>query len=139
MIRLFVSDALRPDAEIIPDADQARYLTQVMRLGMGDGVAVFNGQDGEWQASLSQVTKRGCVLRLETCLRPQTAGPDLDLVVALIKRAQSPRRDAETALRFAVIHASMQECSDCPAVFCKGLEFLMDRVNAMRVDAANAM
>ena len=87
MIRLFVSDALRAGAEIVPDADQARYLTQVMRLGVGDGVAVFNGRDGEWQASLSQVTKRGCVLRLEACLRLQTTGPDLDLVIALIKRA----------------------------------------------------
>jgi 16S rRNA (uracil1498-N3)-methyltransferase len=58
-----------------------------MRLGLGDRVALFNGRDGEWQASLVQLSKRGCVLRLEACLRSQTAGPDLDLVIALIKRA----------------------------------------------------
>ena len=87
MIRLFVPDALAAQAAISPDTDQARYLTSVMRLGLGDTVAVFNGRDGEWSAQLTQVTKRGCVLTVQTCLRPQAMGPDLDLVVALIKRA----------------------------------------------------
>ncbi len=87
MIRLYVHDALTVGAEIQPDPDQARYLTSVMRLGIGDAVALFNGRDGEWLAKLSQVSKRGCVLSLQTQLRSQILGPDLDLIIALIKRA----------------------------------------------------
>jgi 16S rRNA (uracil1498-N3)-methyltransferase len=88
MIRLFVPDALHADAEIAPDADQARYLTAVMRLSVGDGLALFNGADGEWSAVLTQVAKRGCRLRVEALLRPQSTGPDLDLIAALVKRAR---------------------------------------------------
>jgi 16S rRNA (uracil1498-N3)-methyltransferase len=87
MIRIYVHDPLDAGREIQPDPDQARYLTSVMRLGVGDEVALFNGRDGEWLARLSQVSKRGCVLTLEACLKPQANGPDLDLVIALIKRA----------------------------------------------------
>ncbi len=61
-------------------------------------------------------------------------------VVALIRRAQSPRRDAETAERWAALQEDMSVApeSQRPVVLCKGLEFLLDRVNAMRIDAANA-
>ncbi len=88
MIRLHVPDDLAPGAQVRPEADQARYLTVVMRQGVGDDVLLFNGRDGEWRAVLSEVSKKGCVLRLEACVRPQASPPDLDLVVALVKRAR---------------------------------------------------
>ena len=88
MIRLFVPDALAAGAEIAPTADQARYLTTVMRLGVGDGLLLFNGRDGEWRARLATVSKRGCTLAVEDRMCAQAAPPDLDLVVALIKRAR---------------------------------------------------
>ena len=88
MIRLFVPDALAAGAEIAPTADQARYLTTVMRLGVGDGLLLFNGRDGEWRARLATVSKRGCTLAVEDRTRAQAAPPDLDLVVALVKRAR---------------------------------------------------
>jgi 16S rRNA (uracil1498-N3)-methyltransferase len=86
VIRLFVPDPLTMAAEIEPAPDQARYLGAVMRQTVGDVVALFNGHDGEWAGRLVEVSKRGCRLRLEQQLRPQTIGPDLDLVIALIKR-----------------------------------------------------
>ncbi len=88
MIRLFVPDPLAMAAEITPAPDQARYLGAVMRQTVGDVVALFNGRDGEWAGRLVEVSKRGCRLRLEQQLRPQVFGPDLDLVVALIKRGR---------------------------------------------------
>jgi len=54
-------------------------------------------------------------------------------VVALIQRAQSPRRDAETAEKWAELQTADQN----PASLCRDLEFLLDRVNALRIDAAN--
>ena len=88
MIRLYVPDALAAGAEIVPTPEQAHYVTTVMRRGVGDDLALFNGRDGEWRAVVSTVSKRGCTLRLEERLRAQAIGPDLDLVVALVKRTR---------------------------------------------------
>jgi len=88
MIRLFVPDLLATDAIIRPTTEQAHYLRNVMRQGEGDAVLVFNGRDGEWSATLAEVTKRGCALRLREMTRPQASGPDLELTVALVKRAR---------------------------------------------------
>jgi 16S rRNA (uracil1498-N3)-methyltransferase len=87
MIRLFVDDALGLGASVVPRQDQARYLTAVMRQGLGDSVLLFNGRDGEWRATISDIGKRGgCVLTVTAQNRPQATPPDLDIIVALIKR-----------------------------------------------------
>jgi 16S rRNA (uracil1498-N3)-methyltransferase len=86
MIRLCVSDPLSQGASLNPAPDQARYLISVMRLPVGAELLLFNGRDGEWRARVEAVGKRDCVLRIEALARPQTAVPDLELVVALVKR-----------------------------------------------------
>jgi len=86
MIRLFVPDDLTLGVALVLKPEQARYLTSVMRLGLGDEVALFNGRDGEWLAKLSLITKRACQLTIERQLLSQTEGLDLDLIVALVKR-----------------------------------------------------
>jgi 16S rRNA (uracil1498-N3)-methyltransferase len=88
MIRLHVDQPLSQGARVEPSADQARYLTAVMRLQAGAPVWLFNGRDGEWRATLAEVTKRGCALAVEERTREQAPTPDLDLVVALVKRAR---------------------------------------------------
>jgi 16S rRNA (uracil1498-N3)-methyltransferase len=87
MIRLFVDSDLVQGRAVAPSPDQTRYLTSVMRLGVGAEVLLFNGRDGEWRAQLSDVSKRGCVLVPLDQTRPQAFGPDLELVIALVKRA----------------------------------------------------
>lgn len=88
MIRLFVPHDLSTGARLDLDEGQSRYLAAVMRLAPGDEVAVFNGRDGEWLASLASVGKRTVTLEVQSQTRPQTMGPDLDLVIALVKRAR---------------------------------------------------
>jgi len=88
MIRLFVPDPLSAGADVAPSPEQARYLTGVMRRAVGDEIALFNGVDGEWRAVVAEASKRACLLRVEARLRPQETGPDLDLVVALVKRTR---------------------------------------------------
>jgi 16S rRNA (uracil1498-N3)-methyltransferase len=88
MIRLHVTSDLTPGAAVAPTLDQSRYLTQVMRLKLGDALAVFNGRDGEWRATLAEILKKGVILRLEEQIRPQTFGPDLDLIVAVVKKSR---------------------------------------------------
>ena len=86
MIRLFVDNPLGLGASVVPRSDQARYLTAVMRLGVGDALLLFNGRDGEWRATISDIGKRGCTLTVTAQSREQAAPPDLALIVALIKR-----------------------------------------------------
>ena len=88
MIRLHVTQPLSPGAAVVPAPEQARYLTQVMRQGVGDEILLFNGADGEWRARLAEVSKRGCILTAEAMTRPQASCPDLELVIALVKRGR---------------------------------------------------
>lgn len=86
MIRLFVPDALAAGAAVAPSSDQARYLLSVMRLQPGAALLLFNGRDGEWRATMESAGKRDCVLGIDAQTRPQTTPPDLELVIALVKR-----------------------------------------------------
>lgn len=88
MIRLHVQGDLAPGHAVAPTLDQSRYLTQVMRLKAGDELLVFNGRDGEWRVSVAEVLKKGVILRAEEQVREQTHGPDLELIVAVVKKAR---------------------------------------------------
>ena len=59
-------------------------------------------------------------------------------IVAVIQKVQAPRRDSETKEKWESVRKTMEETDDEPRAFCCALEFLLDRVNAMRIDAANA-
>jgi 16S rRNA (uracil1498-N3)-methyltransferase len=88
MIRLMVSEDLADGGRLVLGPDQTRYLVQVMRLGEGDEVLVFNGRDGEWRARLSAPGKKSVTLELAEQTRVQPAPSRLELVVALVKRAR---------------------------------------------------
>lgn len=88
MIRLFVPNDLSAGAGVVPTVDQSRYLTSVMRLAVGAEVLLFNGRDGEWRATIVEATKRGCLLKVEEQTQPMRRGPDLDLIVAMVKRGR---------------------------------------------------
>jgi len=60
-----------------------------MRLGEGAEVALFNGRDGEWRATLVKAAKRDCTLECTTRTAPQDTPPDLWLVFAPIKKART--------------------------------------------------
>jgi 16S rRNA (uracil1498-N3)-methyltransferase len=88
MIRLFVPQDLAPGYGVILTLDQSRYLTSVMRQAIGAQVALFNGRDGEWTATLTETGKRGSLLKVDEQVRPMALGPDLDLIIALVKRGR---------------------------------------------------
>ncbi len=56
-IRLFIDHPLVAGQPVPVDGAQAHYLSGVMRLRQGDAVSVFNGRDGEWQATLLDAGK----------------------------------------------------------------------------------
>ena len=49
--RLYVPAPLAEGAELTLDPQQTNYLVNVMRLGAGDSVLLFNGRDGEFAAT----------------------------------------------------------------------------------------
>jgi len=87
-IRLFVDADLAAGLTMGLGRDQAHYLVNVMRLGAGDSVALFNGRDGEWTARIDIVGKKRCDVVLEDQRKAQPVMPDLWLLFAPIKKAR---------------------------------------------------
>ena len=87
--RLFVETPLAEGASVALDGGQANYLGNVMRLGIGAEVLLFDGLDGEWLARVAEVGKKRMALEVERRTRPQEAVPDLELAFAPVKRAQT--------------------------------------------------
>ncbi|SFL27309.1 16S rRNA (uracil1498-N3)-methyltransferase [Bradyrhizobium sp. NFR13] len=85
--RLFVDAPFAADATISLDRNQSNYLGNVLRLGSGASVLVFNGKDGEWQAAISG-GKRADRLTLLAQVRPQDHLPDVTYVFAPLKHAR---------------------------------------------------
>ncbi|MDG4718428.1 MULTISPECIES: 16S rRNA (uracil(1498)-N(3))-methyltransferase [Thalassospira] len=84
--RLFVHDPITAGCEIELAPEQSHYLEHVMRLKPGTPVKVFNGRDGEWLGTISELRKKKGRITAETLLREQgnEAGPTL--VFAPIKK-----------------------------------------------------
>jgi 16S rRNA (uracil1498-N3)-methyltransferase len=83
--RLYVTGRLSLGADITIGRTQAHYLRNVLRLRHGDRVLVFNGEDGEWRASLTAAGRHGVLLSLEQRTRAQTAAGDLHYLFAPLK------------------------------------------------------
>ena len=86
--RLFVDAPLCEGARVPLSREQANYLLNVLRLGAGDGVIVFNGREGEWRAVLADTGRKSASLDIAQALRAQEAGPDLDYLFAPLKHAR---------------------------------------------------
>ncbi|MGY3498999.1 MULTISPECIES: 16S rRNA (uracil(1498)-N(3))-methyltransferase [unclassified Bradyrhizobium] len=85
--RLFVDAPLGAGATVPLERDQSNYLGNVLRLGAGDSVLVFNGRDGEWRAEISG-RKRPDTLTVAAQTRPQDRLPDVTYVFAPLKHAR---------------------------------------------------
>lgn len=85
--RLFVDAPLASRESVALDRNQSNYLGNVLRLGNGATVLVFNGRDGEWQAEIAG-RKRADSLTIVRQTRPQDRLPDVTYVFALLKHAR---------------------------------------------------
>jgi hypothetical protein len=63
----------------------------------------------------------------------------IEAVVVVIQRVQAAKRDEETRTLWAALAERMEHAAPAeqPRAFCAAIEFLLGRVNAMRIDAAN--
>lgn len=87
--RLFVRSRLGEDARVELDGGQANYLGNVMRLGAGAELLIFDGETGEWLARIAEVGKRRMSIRVERKTREPETIPDVWLAFAPVKRPQT--------------------------------------------------
>ena len=85
--RLFVEAALAPGETVALAREQSNYLGNVLRLSAGEIILVFNGRDGEWQASIAG-RKRPDNLEIMAQTRAQDRLPDLAYIFAPLKHAR---------------------------------------------------
>jgi 16S rRNA (uracil1498-N3)-methyltransferase len=87
--RLFVRTPLTDGARVELDAGQANYLGNVMRLGQGAELLVFDGSSGEWLARIAEAGKKRMALAVERRTREPEDIPDVWLAFAPVKRTQT--------------------------------------------------
>jgi 16S rRNA (uracil1498-N3)-methyltransferase len=128
--RLFVEHGLGAGGAIELDGNQANYLKNVLRLGEGSELLLFNGRDGEWRCRISEVAKRRVVLAVEERIRPQEAQGDLWYLFAPLKHAR---------LDYMVEKAVEMGVSRLMPVFTRRTQASrvnLDRMHANAVEAA---
>jgi 16S rRNA (uracil1498-N3)-methyltransferase len=86
--RLYVSQDLAEGGEVKLDPQQTNYLVNVLRLGAGAPVLLFNGRDGEFSASLSTSSRKAALLAVGARTRAQETPPDVDYLFAPLKHAR---------------------------------------------------
>ncbi len=70
--RLFVDCTLKEAQNVFLDHKQIHYLRSVLRQQAGDHIRLFNGREGEWLCTLSDMEKKKGTARPMELLRPQT-------------------------------------------------------------------
>ncbi len=86
--RLHHTGPLDAGAEVMLEAGQVHYLRNVLRLGAGGAVRLFNGRDGEWLCEITTLKKKAGKARCNEKLADPTPPPDIDYLFAPLKSAR---------------------------------------------------
>jgi len=130
MIRLFVPGKLQDGETIALGPEQSHYLRDVMRRGVGDEVELFNERDGAWRAIVAAVDRRSVSLTPRGRTRAFAPGPDLELIVAPIKRARL-ESVVEKATELGVRRIRLAVTR-----FTQGDRVKLERLEAIAIEAA---
>ncbi|MBM3572983.1 MAG: 16S rRNA (uracil(1498)-N(3))-methyltransferase [Alphaproteobacteria bacterium] len=128
--RLFVAADLRENGAVAVTDEQAHYLHHVLRLGPGDRIALFNGRDGECEARIEALTKKGARIVVGRQRHRQSREPDLWLLFAPIKRQRIDILvEKATELGVAALHPVFTQHTTVDRVN-------IDRLRAHAIEAA---
>ncbi len=75
LTRLFINGAISSGAAVHLDDEQTRYLGRVLRLRAGDALTVFNGDDGEFAATLCSIGKHSATVVVDSHIDTATESP----------------------------------------------------------------
>ena len=158
LTRLYVEAALSEGGTVALSREQAHYLGNVLRKGVGDAVRVFNGENGEWRAEIAAISKRESKLAIIEQLREPKPCPDITLCFAPVRkhrtafiiekatelgvrtlqpvitaRTQFPKFNVEKARLQAIEAAEQTERLDVPTIEApQKLEVMMSRWDTER-------
>jgi 16S rRNA (uracil1498-N3)-methyltransferase len=85
MQRLFIDQPLNKGFGIEATSEQFNYLANVLRMGDGAEILLFNGRDGEWKANLAFPSRKKIVLIPDEQTRVQPPASDLHYLFAPLK------------------------------------------------------
>ena len=88
-IRLFVDHTLGEAQSVPLNKDQAHYIFSVMRKSIGETILIFDGNNGEWEASIEEISKKGGVLFCIKQTKRQIMPPDLWLFFSPLKKVRT--------------------------------------------------
>ena len=88
-IRLFVDHTLGKAQSVPLNKDQAHYIFSVMRKSIGETILIFDGNNGEWEASIEEISKKSGVLFCIKQTKPQIMPPDLWLFFSPLKKVRT--------------------------------------------------
>jgi len=87
--RLYIDEELKAGAVHLMDGNRGHYLVNVMRISMGEYVALFNGRSGEWLAEVTKVGKGKANITVREKSAEQISEPDLWYLFAPVKKART--------------------------------------------------
>jgi 16S rRNA (uracil1498-N3)-methyltransferase len=86
--RLYLTDDLAEGNRLALAHEPSNYLGNVLRLGAGARVLIFNGRDGEFAASFAPLDRKRTNLIVGARIRQQEFPPDIDYLFAPLKHAR---------------------------------------------------
>ena len=87
LVRLYVPEPEFVQGETYALSErQVHYLRNVMRKAAGDKLRVFNGRDGDWLATLTEINKNKALITLDQLKVEQKQSPDIWVIASPIKK-----------------------------------------------------
>jgi len=117
LIRLYVTGNLTETAELSLPKEQAHYLGTVLRKKTGDKLRVFNGDNGEWQAEITELTRKSADIKIMARLRAPKSCPDIWLLFTPLRKHRTAFIfEKATELGVAEFHPVLTEHTQFPKI-----------------------
>lgn len=103
-LQLFFSSALQEQATVELDKDTAHHLVQVVRVSVGDQIALTNGKGVSTTATILEVSKKKCVVQTEKYTIHPAPKRRVTIAVGLLKNKSRLEWFFEKATELGVTH-----------------------------------
>ena len=87
-VRIYLDKTLDLDSNLILEREDAHYLINVMRLGEGDNLFIFNSKDGEFKAEIISFDKKNVKIKLISKIENINKPSKISLIFSLIKSSK---------------------------------------------------
>ena len=87
-VRIYLDKKLNLDLDLILEKEDAHYLTNVIRLRVGDNVFLFNSKDGEFKGEIVSSDKKNTKVKLISKIENINKPGKISLIFSLIKSSK---------------------------------------------------